>query len=168
MNQGNKTLEFKFERTIAAPPSAVFDAWLDTKVPGNPWHAAEKLVLDAKVDGPFYWAHKNSKGVRRLNFPSTSSSSEASDLPIRRLIRSVPLASAPSSQTSPPLPKAWRQIEAGASLTNCVFAPSDAPVHPRPALASPHACLRPRLSAPTRRLRRRTAGRSRRSRRAPG
>jgi uncharacterized protein YndB with AHSA1/START domain len=50
-----KTLEFKFERTIPALPGEVFDGWLNPKVPGNPWNAAEKFILDPKVDGLFYW-----------------------------------------------------------------------------------------------------------------
>jgi uncharacterized protein YndB with AHSA1/START domain len=50
-----KTLEFKIERTIPASPDEVFDAWLDPKVQGNPWNAAEKFILNAKVDGLFYW-----------------------------------------------------------------------------------------------------------------
>jgi len=33
-----KTIVVKVERTIAAPPSEVFDAWLNPKIPGNPWH----------------------------------------------------------------------------------------------------------------------------------
>jgi hypothetical protein len=55
MENSKKTLEFKFERTIPAPPGEVFDAWLDPKIPGNPWNAAEKFILDPKVDGLFYW-----------------------------------------------------------------------------------------------------------------
>jgi uncharacterized protein YndB with AHSA1/START domain len=55
MKESAKTLEFKFERTISAPPSEVFDAWLDPKVPGNPWNMAEKLLLNPQVDGFFYW-----------------------------------------------------------------------------------------------------------------
>jgi uncharacterized protein YndB with AHSA1/START domain len=50
-----KTIEFKFERTISASPEEVFDAWLDPKIPGNPWNMAEKLLLNPKVDGFFYW-----------------------------------------------------------------------------------------------------------------
>jgi uncharacterized protein YndB with AHSA1/START domain len=53
-----QTIEFKLERTILAAPGEVFDAWLDPKIPGNPWNAAEKFVLDAKVDGLFYWTLK--------------------------------------------------------------------------------------------------------------
>lgn len=50
-----KTLSLKVQRTITAPPSDVFDAWLDAKVPGTVWHAAERFIVDPKVDGLFYW-----------------------------------------------------------------------------------------------------------------
>ena len=36
----------------------MFDAWLNPKIPGNPWNAAEKFILDPKVDGLFYWTLK--------------------------------------------------------------------------------------------------------------
>ncbi|EPG74985.1 hypothetical protein LEP1GSC058_1665 [Leptospira fainei serovar Hurstbridge str. BUT 6] len=55
MKKSEKTLEFNFERTIPAPTGEVFDAWLNPKIPGNPWNIAEKFVLDPKVDGLFYW-----------------------------------------------------------------------------------------------------------------
>jgi len=55
MENSYQTLEFRFERTIPASPTRVFDGWLDPKVPGNPWNAAEKFLLDAKVDGLFFW-----------------------------------------------------------------------------------------------------------------
>jgi len=55
MENSKKTLEFRLERTIPAPATEVFDAWLDPKIPGNPWNAAEKFILDPKVDGLFYW-----------------------------------------------------------------------------------------------------------------
>ena len=55
MKTDANTLEFKFERTIPASTSEVFDAWLDPKVPGNPWNMAEKLLLNPHVDGFFYW-----------------------------------------------------------------------------------------------------------------
>jgi uncharacterized protein YndB with AHSA1/START domain len=54
-NKPTDTLEFRFERTIPAVPGEVFDAWLDAKVPGTPWHEHEKLIVDAKVDGLWYW-----------------------------------------------------------------------------------------------------------------
>jgi len=58
MSSETKTLEFKIERTIVASADEVFDAWLNPKIPGNPWNAAEKFILDAKVDGLFYWTLK--------------------------------------------------------------------------------------------------------------
>lgn len=57
-----KTLEFKFERTIAASPAEVFAGWLNPKIPGNPWNMADKLILDPKVDGLFFWRVKG-KGI---------------------------------------------------------------------------------------------------------
>ena len=46
MKNTKKTLEFKFERTIPAPPDEVFDGWLNPKIPGNPWNMADKLLLN--------------------------------------------------------------------------------------------------------------------------
>ncbi|HSZ54451.1 MAG TPA: SRPBCC domain-containing protein [Tepidisphaeraceae bacterium] len=66
MTNPTKTLDFKFERTIPAPPDEVFDAWLNAKIPGNPWNAAEKFVLDAKVDGLFFWALKGTSHYGRF------------------------------------------------------------------------------------------------------
>jgi len=50
-----KTIEVKVARTIPAPPGEVFDGWLNPKIPGNPWNMADKLLLNPKVDGFFYW-----------------------------------------------------------------------------------------------------------------
>ena len=66
MNESRKTIEFRFERTISAPPGEVFDGWLDPKIPGNPWNAAEKFVLDPKVDGLFYWTLKGTAHYGRF------------------------------------------------------------------------------------------------------
>jgi uncharacterized protein YndB with AHSA1/START domain len=61
-----KTVEFKFERTIPASPGEVFDAWLNPKIPGNPWNAADKLLLNPKVDGFFYWTFKGTPHYGRF------------------------------------------------------------------------------------------------------
>jgi uncharacterized protein YndB with AHSA1/START domain len=66
MNTNTKTLEFKFARTIPAPPSEVFDGWLNPKIPGNPWNMAEKLLLNAQVDGFFYWLIKGNSHYGRF------------------------------------------------------------------------------------------------------
>ena len=55
MKKSAKTIEIKVERTIPAPLGEVFDAWLNPKIPGTPWHEADKLILNPKVDGFFYW-----------------------------------------------------------------------------------------------------------------
>ena len=66
MNTPMKTIEIKVERTIPAPVDEVFDAWLDPKIPGNPWNAAEKFMLDAKVDGLFFWTLKETSHYGRF------------------------------------------------------------------------------------------------------
>jgi len=62
----SKTIELKCERTIPAPPGEVFDAWLNPKIPGNPWNAAEKFLLDPKIDGLFYWRLKGTSHYGRF------------------------------------------------------------------------------------------------------
>lgn len=66
MKSSTKTLEFKFERTLPAPPNEVFNAWLNPQIPGNPWNAAEKFVLNPKVDGLFYWTLKGTSHYGRF------------------------------------------------------------------------------------------------------
>jgi uncharacterized protein YndB with AHSA1/START domain len=66
MKKSAKTIEIKVERTIPAPSGEVFDGWFDPKVPGNPWNAAEKFLLDAKVDGLFYWRLKGTSHYGRF------------------------------------------------------------------------------------------------------
>jgi len=61
-----KTIELKFEKTIQASLEEVFDGWLDSKIPGTPWNAAERFLLDAKVDGLFYWTLKGTAHYGRF------------------------------------------------------------------------------------------------------
>ncbi len=56
MSTKPKMLELKFTRTIPAAPAEVFGAWLDPTHPGNPWTGAKKVILDARVDGLFFFA----------------------------------------------------------------------------------------------------------------
>jgi len=49
-----KTVDITVERTIPAPPSEVFDAWLDPKVPGTLWNEHDRLIFNPKVDGLWY------------------------------------------------------------------------------------------------------------------
>jgi uncharacterized protein YndB with AHSA1/START domain len=66
MSEATKTIEVKVERTIPAPVAEVFDAWLNPKVPGNPWNMADKLLLNPEVDGFFYWAVKGTAHYGRF------------------------------------------------------------------------------------------------------
>ena len=66
MSSQIETIELSFERTIAAPPAEVFDAWLNPKIPGNPWNMAEKLLLNPEVDGFFYWLIKGNSHYGRF------------------------------------------------------------------------------------------------------
>jgi uncharacterized protein YndB with AHSA1/START domain len=63
---GAKTLEVTVERTIPASPQDVFDAWLNPKIPGNPWHMADRLLLNPTVDGFFYWTFKGTPHYGRF------------------------------------------------------------------------------------------------------
>jgi uncharacterized protein YndB with AHSA1/START domain len=66
MKISTKTVEFKLERNIPAPPGEVFDGWLNPKVPGNPWNIADKFMLDPKVDGLFFWRMKEATHYGRF------------------------------------------------------------------------------------------------------
>ncbi|MDQ2948030.1 MAG: SRPBCC domain-containing protein [Acidobacteriota bacterium] len=66
MSNAKRTIECTIERTIPAPLDEVFDAWLNPKIPGNPWNAAEKLLLNPKVDGFFYWTIKGTAHYGRF------------------------------------------------------------------------------------------------------
>jgi len=66
MSESKKTIEVTVERTIPASLNEVFDAWLDPKIPGNPWNMAEKLLLNPQVDGFFYWMVKGTPHYGRF------------------------------------------------------------------------------------------------------
>src|SRR5678809_890572 len=66
MSKSNKTLEIKVERIIPAEVGEVFDAWLNPKIPGNTWNAAEKFILNPEVDGLFYWRLKGTAHYGRF------------------------------------------------------------------------------------------------------
>ncbi len=66
MSEARKTLEFTVQRTIAAPPGEVYEAWLNPETPGAPWHESEKLMLNPVVDGMFYWRIRNTPHFGRF------------------------------------------------------------------------------------------------------
>jgi uncharacterized protein YndB with AHSA1/START domain len=57
-------------RTIAASPAEVYDAWLDPETPGTPWARSEcqKVIVDVKIDGLFYFKRQKSEEVRFPHF----------------------------------------------------------------------------------------------------
>jgi uncharacterized protein YndB with AHSA1/START domain len=48
--------EIILTRVIQANSTAVYDAWLDHRRPGGPWHGSTTVTLDPRVDGLFYHA----------------------------------------------------------------------------------------------------------------
>ena len=64
--KSTKTLEFKFERTIPAPPGKVFAGWLNPEILGTPWHEADMLILNPKVGGFFYLLQSVYRHYRRF------------------------------------------------------------------------------------------------------
>jgi uncharacterized protein YndB with AHSA1/START domain len=54
-----KLTEITVSRTIPAPAEKVYDVWIDPKSPGGPWFGAERVILNAVVDGLFYLAVKH-------------------------------------------------------------------------------------------------------------
>jgi len=68
VTQQIRTIEITLRRTIPARPPEVYDAWLDPEHPGSPWHEADKLILNAAVDGLFYWRRLDDKAQPRPHF----------------------------------------------------------------------------------------------------
>jgi uncharacterized protein YndB with AHSA1/START domain len=66
MDRAATNLEIRIERTIQASPEKAYDAWLDPGVPGTPWNAASKLILDSKLDGLFYTRMKDTPHYGRF------------------------------------------------------------------------------------------------------
>ena len=54
-----KLIDLTVSRTIPAAAEKVFDVWIDPKSPGGPWFGAERIILNAVVDGLFYFAVKH-------------------------------------------------------------------------------------------------------------
>lgn len=55
MSQDIKTTQLHLTRYINASPEQVFEAWLDHRNPGSPWHGVVKAIVEPpKVDSLFY------------------------------------------------------------------------------------------------------------------
>jgi uncharacterized protein YndB with AHSA1/START domain len=51
-----KLVDITVARAIPAPAENVFDVWIDPQSPGGPWFGTERTILNAVVDGLFYFA----------------------------------------------------------------------------------------------------------------
>ena len=61
-----KTIQVTIETTLQCSSGEAFEAWLNPKIPGNPWNMAEKLLLTPEVDGFFYWTFKGTPHYGRF------------------------------------------------------------------------------------------------------
>lgn len=52
-----RTYTLTLNRTIAASPEEVFDAWLDPALPCNPWHGSARLQWEPKEGALWYFLH---------------------------------------------------------------------------------------------------------------
>ena len=55
MTEPIRTYELTLNRTIAASPEEVYDAWLDPKLPCNPWAGSKRLDWNPRVGGLWYF-----------------------------------------------------------------------------------------------------------------
>lgn len=60
-----KTMDLTIKRTIQAAPAEVYDAWLNPRHPGGPWHGANEVIFEPKVGNLFYFL-RISDDSRRL------------------------------------------------------------------------------------------------------
>lgn len=66
MDRAPNTFEVRIERTIPASPDKAYAAWLDPRVPGTPWNAPSKLLMDCRLDGLFYFRMKETPHYGRF------------------------------------------------------------------------------------------------------
>ena len=57
MSKPMKTMELNINRSIAATPAEVYDAWLDPNSPVNPFNGAKKVVFDPRVGALYHFTH---------------------------------------------------------------------------------------------------------------
>jgi uncharacterized protein YndB with AHSA1/START domain len=57
MTEQLRMYELTLNRTLPATPEEVFDAWLDPKVPCNPWHGSKRLEWEPKQGNLWYFLH---------------------------------------------------------------------------------------------------------------
>jgi uncharacterized protein YndB with AHSA1/START domain len=54
-----KLTDITVTRAIPARAADVFNVWMDASSPGGPWFGAERVILNAAVDGLFYLGVKH-------------------------------------------------------------------------------------------------------------
>jgi uncharacterized protein YndB with AHSA1/START domain len=52
-------IEITVSKLVSASAEDVFDAWIDTKLPGGPWYGVERVIMNPVVNGMFYHAVKH-------------------------------------------------------------------------------------------------------------
>ena len=62
MTKASKTLTVDLKRVIAASPTAVYDAWMDPKLPCNPWNYCKDVILEPKNGKLLYFRGPHSNG----------------------------------------------------------------------------------------------------------
>ena len=60
-----RTYELTLNRTLAASPEEVFDAWLDPNAPCNPWHGSAKIDWKPKEGNLWYFLHHSKESEPR-------------------------------------------------------------------------------------------------------
>ena len=69
INTGDyKTMELNFQRTIPASPAEVYDAWLDSQHPGNPWHGSDRLDFKPKQGGLYHFMRIKDNGMEMPHY----------------------------------------------------------------------------------------------------
>ncbi len=69
INTGDyRTMELNFERTIPASPAEVYDAWLDTQHPGNPWYQSDKMDFKPKPGSLYYFLRIKDNGMEMPHY----------------------------------------------------------------------------------------------------
>ncbi|MES1206330.1 MAG: SRPBCC domain-containing protein [Pseudomonadota bacterium] len=65
-----KMMTITLNRTIPAAPAEVYEAWIDPATPGTPWARSEceKVILDARLDGLYYFKRVSPDGVEFPHF----------------------------------------------------------------------------------------------------
>ena len=90
-----RTFELTLTRTIPAAPGEVYDAWLDPKLPVNPWHGSKKLD----------WMSYNTRGLESIVTATFRPKGDETQLTIHH-------ANIPDDELGRAHDKGWTQLTA--------------------------------------------------------